>query len=272
MGDRPLTGKTVVVTRPAEQAEALARPLENLGAEVLLVPTIRIVPVPLNDEIRGAVERLGTYHLVVFTSVNGVAEFLGRMRECGRSPADLAGATVAAIGPRTAAALAVQGVKAGVVPEEFVAEGLLKALEERGAGAGARVLIPRAREARAVLPETLRERGAEVEVLPVYDTEPVERLAEPLARIAAADYITFTAGSTVRRFVELAEKAMAEEDADTPGAGRPLAERLAGARLCSIGPVTSQTLRELGLPVALEAGEYTMHGLVTAILADVVRR
>lgn len=284
MGERPLTGKTVVVTRPAEQADELARPLENLGAEVLLVPTIRIVPVPLDDEIRAVVERLKEYRLVVFTSVNGVAEFLGRMSDCGRQPAALAGATVAAIGPRTAAALAARGVNAGVVPEEFVAEGLLKALEATGAGRGARVLIPRAREARGVLPDTLRGRGAVVDVLPVYDTVPVDGLAEPLERIAAADYVTFTAGSTVRRFVELAERAVEAERAAEGagsasaaggplerGAGRPLAERLAGARLCSIGPVTSQTLRDLGLPVAVEAEEYTMHGLVAALIADVAR-
>lgn len=263
MGERPLAGKIVVVTRPAEQAESLARPLENLGADVLLAPTTRIVPVPLNDDIRAAIARLSEYQLVVFTSVNGVAEFLGRLHECGRSPEDLAGAIIAAIGPRTAAALAAQGVKAGVVPEEFVAEGLLAALESTGAGRGARVLIPRAREAREVLPDTLRERGATVDVLPVYDSEPVAELAVPLERIAVADYITFTASSTVRRFVELAERAMGAE-----GAGRPLAERLSGARLCSIGPVTSQTLRDLGLPVAVEAAEYTMHGLVLAILAD----
>jgi uroporphyrinogen III methyltransferase/synthase len=279
MGERPLVGKTVVVTRPAEQAEALARPLENLGAEVLLAPTIRIVPVPLNDEIRAAVARLPEYQLIVFTSVNGVAEFLGRMRECDRSPEDLAGATVAAIGPRTAAALAAQGVRAGVVPEEFVAEGLLNALEATGTRRGARVLIPRAREAREILPDTLRERGATVDVLPVYETEPVEELAVPLERIAASDYITFTAGSTVRRFVELAERATAAERPDpgaarpappeVTGAGRPLAERLGGARICSIGPATTAVLGEVGLRVALEAAEHTMHGLVTAILADV---
>jgi len=283
MGERPLVGKTVVVTRPAEQAEALARPLENLGAGVLLAPTIRIVPVPLNDEIRAAISGLRAYQLVVFTSVNGVAEFLGRMRECDRPPGDLAGATVAAIGPRTAAALAAQGVRAGVVPEEFVAEGLLDALESTGAARGARVLIPRAREAREVLPDTLRERGATVDVLPVYETEPVEELAVPLERIAAADYVTFTAASTVRRFVGLAERALSAEVMDRPpsdgataggatdggGAGRPLVERLAGARLCSIGPVTSQALREVGLPVAVEAAESTMHGLVVAILDDV---
>ncbi len=328
MGERPLVGTSVVVTRPAEQAEALAGPLENLGAEVLLVPTIRIVPVPLNDEIRAAVARLHEYRLVILTSVNGVAELLGRMEECGVGPEALDGVTVAAIGPRTAAALAARGVRVGVVPEEYVAEGLLAALQaaeqgesdgaveamelgsragafagrrgERAQGAPVRVLLARAREAREVLPDTLRERGAIVDVLPVYDTVAVTELAQPLERIVAADYLTFTAASTVRRFVELAERAACEEEAgpasggvpaDAPGDAsaedrpavvrpfaerldvvRPLAERLARARIVSIGPATSQAARALGLVVALEAADHDVHGLISAIVADVASR
>ncbi len=317
MAEHPLLGKSVVVTRPEEQAGALVEPLENLGAEVLLVPTIRIVPVPLNDEIRAAVARLSTYQLVIFTSANGVAEFLARMRECGVGPDALAGATVAAVGPRTAAALAAHGVTAGIVPEESVAEGLLDALEAEGrgrpaaagrapvvgsAGGGAsastqparatplRVLLPRARKAREVLPDTLREWGATVDVLPVYDTVAVERLALPFARIAAADYLTFTSASTVERFVELAERALraaerpgvagedgggaAAEEGEgaaaeaSEGAGRPLAERLAGARIATIGPATSAAVRAQGLTVAVEAAEHDVHGLVAAIVAD----
>jgi uroporphyrinogen III methyltransferase/synthase len=294
MGERPLVGTSVVVTRPAEQAEALARPLENLGADVLLVPTIRIVPVPLGDEIRTAVTRLAEYQLVVFTSVNGVVEFLGRMAECGVAPEALAGATVAAIGPRTAAALAARGVAVGLVPEEYVAEGLLAALEAAGQGspagalggrptshvrgAPARVLLPRAREAREVLPDTLRERGAIVDVLPVYDTVPVEGLALPLDRIAAADYLTFTAASTAEHFVELARRALCDESPagaggdEGEGAGGPLAKRLAGARIVSIGPATSEAVRAVGLTVALEAADHDVHGLVSAIVADVASR
>ncbi len=317
MAEHPLLGKSVVVTRPEEQAGALVEPLENLGAEVLLVPTIRIVPVPLNDEIRAAVARLSTYQLVIFTSANGVAEFLARMRECGVGPDALAGATVAAVGPRTAAALAAHGVTAGIVPEESVAEGLLDALEAEGRGRPAaagrapvvgsvggaapastestpaaswRVLHPRARKAREVLPDTLREWGATVDVLPVYDTVAVERLALPFARIAAADYLTFTSASTVERFVELAERALraaerpgvagedgggaAAEEGEgaaaeaSEGAGRPLAERLAGARIVTIGPATSAAVRAQGLTVAVEAAEHDIHGLVAAIVAD----
>ncbi len=258
---RLLAGTTVVVTRPAEQAASLARPLEALGAEVLLVPTIRIVPRPLDDKVRRILAGLGVYQCVVFTSVNGVAVFFGYLEELGAGPAALAGAATAAIGPATAQALEDRGIPCDVVPEDYIAEGLLTALDRRGiASAGARVLIPRAREARSVLPDTLREHGALVDVLPVYDTLPADELAVPAERIEAADFITFTSSSTVREFVRLIE-------AEAAGAGRPLAERLAGARLCSIGPITSATLREHGLPVAIEASTYTTAGLVAAISA-----
>ncbi len=140
---------------------------------------------------------------------------------------------------------------------DAVQEGLAAALAESGIPmAGARVLIPRAREARDVLPDALRVAGALVDVLPVYDTVPVSGLAVPPEQVEDADFVTFTSGSGVRRFVALMEAS---------GAGRPLSERLSGARLCSIGPVTSQALRECGLPVAVEASEHTAAGLVAAI-------
>jgi uroporphyrinogen III methyltransferase/synthase len=186
-----------------------------------------------------------------------------------------AGPVVAAVGPATAAALEQNGLACHLVPDEYVAEGLLDAFEERGAPvAGARVLIPCARDAREVLPETLRSRGAEVEVLPIYDTVAVGELAEPAERVSAADYITFTSGSTATRFAALLEAADAGRGGAGPAAGgaseagRPLADRLAGIRLCSIGPVTSATLRGLGLTVAVEAREYTAAGLVAAIAED----
>jgi uroporphyrinogen III methyltransferase/synthase len=126
------------------------------------------------------------------------------------------------------------------------------------------VLIPCARDAREVLPETLRARGAEVDVLHIYDTVAAGGLAEPAERVSAADYVTFTSGSTARQFVALLEAAGAAQGPS----GRSLVERLAGVRLCSIGPVTSATLRDLGLSVAVEAREYTAAGLVAAIVED----
>jgi len=259
---RPLEGKTVVVTRPREQAASLVEPLEHLGAEVLLAPTIRIVPRTLDDEIvRVVVNDLVGYRLIIFTSANGVEVFLGYLTELGLPLSSLDDAIVAAVGPKTASALEQRGVTCDVVADDFVAEGLLDTLEKRGvAPAGTRVLIPSARLARAVLPDALRASGAVVNVLPVYDTVPAERLQVPAEQIERADFITFTSSSTAEQFVGLMEAS---------GAGRPLAERLSGAALCSIGPVTSDTLRELGLPVAVEASEHTAAGLVAAIAATV---
>jgi uroporphyrinogen III methyltransferase/synthase len=258
--DRPLAGRTIVVTRPREQAASLLEPLEALGAEVLVVPTIRIEPRPLDDDVAAALRELSTYRLVVFTSANAVrvfAGYLARGREDGGMPP---GPVVAAVGPATARALEKHGLACHLVPDEFVAEGLAESLEGTdAAAAGARVLIPCARDARDVLPETLRARGAVVDVLHIYDTVAAAELAEPAGRVETADYITFTSASTARRLAGLLE-------AEAGGAGRPLSERLAGARLCSIGPITSEALRELGLDVAVEAREYTAAGLVAAIL------
>ncbi len=276
----PLAGRTVVVTRPRAQAASLVGPLEELGATVLEVPTIRIVPRPFDDEVAAVIGSLKDYRLIVFTSANAVRVFAGYLERAaagkavaqrpeGPSGSPLAGAAVAAIGPATAAALEAHGVSCALVPDDFIAEGLLDAVERRGvAPAGARVLIPRAREARSVLPDTLRARGALVDVLPIYDTVAVERLAVPAERIEAADYITFTSSSTARRFAALMEEAGGGSAAGTGiSAARPLSERLSGVRLCSIGPVTSGTLRELGLVVAVEAREYTAAGLAAAIAA-----
>lgn len=260
--DRPLAGRSVVVTRPREQAASLARPLEALGAEVLVVPTIRIEPRPLDDAVAEVLRELAAYQLVVFTSANAVrvfAGYLARGTEDGGMPA---GPVVAAVGPATAKALETHGLACQLVPDEYVAEGLAASLEGTdAAAAGARVLIPCAADARDVLPETLRARGAVVDVLHIYDTVAVDELAEPAARVEAADYITFTSASTARRLAGLLEAAAGREGR----AGTPLAERLAGARLCSIGPITSEALRALGLTVAVEAREYTAAGLVTAL-------
>jgi uroporphyrinogen III methyltransferase / synthase len=257
---RPLAGLTVAVTRPRAQAASLAEPLEALGARVLLVPTIRIVPRALDDQLVSVLTgELDEYQVVVFTSANAATVFLDYFAELGLRASALVGMTVAAIGPATASALEERGVTCAVVADDHVAEGLLEELERRAVTpAGARVLLPRAREARDVLPDALRARGVRVDVLPVYDTVAVAALDVPAARVEAADFITFTSGSTVRQFVTLMEPS---------SAGRPLFERLTGARLCSIGPVTSAALREHGLPVAVEAAESTSAGLIAAIAA-----
>jgi uroporphyrinogen III methyltransferase/synthase len=174
---------------------------------------------------------------------------------------------VAAIGPGTAAALAERGINADVLPERALAESLVEAL----AGVPvARALVARGRGGREVLPDALRERGAEVEVL-----EPYETVAEPLAagalrEAAQADYITFTSSSTVRFFLAAAASSAGVQADERAQAGeRPVAGPLApGTRVASIGPVTSATLREHGLRVDVEADQHDVEGLVRALLAD----
>jgi uroporphyrinogen III methyltransferase / synthase len=266
---RPLRGRIVVVTRPREQAQALVEPLERLGAEVLVAPTIKIVPLALDDELITAAADLGSYDLVVFTSANAVRHFTDRVGEWLRrigGPVDvddhaeeltvaLGGTMIAAVGPRTADVLAERGLPCDIVPREAVAEGLLEALDGAELDLdGAHVLVPRAREARDLLPDTLRERGAQVSVVTVYETLPADELGVTLAQLAAADVITFTSGSTVHQFVALAGSS-------------DLAGLLTGVRLVSIGPQTSQALADHGLPVAAEADPHTGEGIVQAILA-----
>jgi uroporphyrinogen III methyltransferase/synthase len=240
---RPLFGRSVVVTRARAQASGLAARLAALGARVLEAPAIRIVPRPA-DELDAAVERIGDFALVVVTSPNGAGLLLEALARSGRDARALAGATVAAIGPGTAAELARGGIRADIVPPRSIAESLVEALEQVPVE-GRPVLIARAAEARDVLPEALAARGAAVELLPLYDTV-AEPIGEPLE---GADYVTFTSSSTVRFFVE---------SASLP----------AGARVVSIGPVTSATARDLGLEVDVEAAQHDIDGLVEALLAD----
>ena len=254
--DQPLAGHTVVVTRPRGQAAGLAALLEARGADVLLAPVIEIVPAGLTPEVSAAIDGLAGYDVVIFTSANGVEAFCDRLRERDLGPEALAGCELAAIGPATAAALEARGLFPSLVPDSYVAEGLLAALETRARRlAGARVLLPRAREARSVLPDTLRELGAAVDVVALYDTTPARFLDVPRERLEQADYITFTSSSTVHAFVELMGPEL-------------LTQRLARVRLASIGPVTSATLQEHGLGVAVEAVEYTAEGLAAAVAAD----
>ncbi len=234
---RPLHGRTVAVTRARAQASGLAARLRMLGAEVVEAPAIRIRPLDFT------LPDLGGYDLLCLTSPNGVEALFGALRDAR----DLAGVTVAAIGPGTARALRERGVEADVVPERFVAEGLVEALADVPVS---RALIARASEARDVLPDALRERGAEVDVVALYETVREELSDAERERALAADYVTFTSSSTVRFFLE--------------AAGRPNGT----ARLVSIGPVTSQTLREHGLEPHVEATRHDVDGLVAALEED----
>jgi uroporphyrinogen III methyltransferase/synthase len=245
---RPLFGRTVVVTRARAQASGLAARLAGLGAEVVEAPAIRIEPRPA-AEVDEVVGRIGEYSLVCLTSPNGAALLFEALARGGRDARALAGATVAAIGPGTAAELRRRGVRADVVPPRSIAESLVEALAEVPVE-GRRVLVARAAEARDVLPDALSARGAQVDVLALYDT-----VAEPLGEpIPDAGYVTFTSSSTVRFFLESVDGSFPE-----------------GARVVSIGPVTSETARAHGLDVHVEAEQHDIDGLVNALVADASR-
>jgi uroporphyrinogen III methyltransferase / synthase len=243
---RPLHGRTVAVTRAREQASGLAARLRELGAEVVETPVIRIVPLaPPAPDPSG-------YDLICLTSPNGVRLLFDRLADAGLDARALHGARVAAIGPATARALREHGVLGDVLPDRAVAESLVEAL---GDVPVRRALVARARVARDVLPDALRARGAEVEVLELYETVAEPLSAEQLDAIRAADYLTFTSASTVTNLLS--------------AAGGTLDTR---ARLVSIGPVTSAALRDHGLDPHLEAEPHDVDGLVTALIADTIAR
>jgi uroporphyrinogen III methyltransferase/synthase len=249
----PLHGRTVAVTRARAQASGLARRLEELGARVVQAPLIRIEPLP------GPPLDPSGYDLVCVTSANAAAQLFERLAAGGRDARALAGATVAAIGPATAAALAEHGIRADVVSERSVAESLAEALEGTTAR---RALLARAREGREVIPQALRARGTEVEVLELYETVAEPLPAATLAQAREADYVTFTSSSTVRFFLAAAA------GGDTAGDRGGLS---AHTRTISIGPATSATMREHGLPVDVEAERHDVDGVIEALLADAAR-
>jgi uroporphyrinogen III methyltransferase/synthase len=248
----PLAGRTVAVTRARAQASGLANRLRELGARVVQAPVLRVQPLP------GPALDPAPYDLICVTSPNAVGGLFARLAQGGRDARSLAGARLAAIGPGTASALAKSGITADVVPERFVGEGLVEALAELPVE---RALVARARQARDVLPDALRARGVEVDVLDLYETlvEPLSAQALALAR--AADYVTFTSSSTVSNFLS----AVADGN-DGPLALSP------GTRTVSIGPVTSETLRSHGVGVDVEASEHDIEGLLQALLADSAAR
>lgn len=239
---RPLLGRRVVVTRTRAQASQLSRALRDQGAEPVEVPLIEVGP-PSDGgaALTAALAEVGSYDWLVLTSPNGVERTFAHLPDARA----LGGVRVAAIGPGTAAALARCRVVADLVPERYVAESLLEALPD---GPG-RVLLSRAEEARDVLPEGLRARGWDVDVVAAYRTVPAPVDDAARALVAGADTITFASSSTVTHFVAAF------------GAGA------APATVACIGPITAATAREAGLTVSVEASEHTIDGLVAALVA-----
>jgi uroporphyrinogen III methyltransferase/synthase len=244
----PLFGQRIIVTRDRRQSPLLAEPLEALGAEILFVPVIEIADPAESSSLDQAVQNLASYDWLIFTSVNGVRHFVEALDRSDRDLRDLT-AKLCAIGPATGAAVEALHLRVDVMPEEYVAESLLEALAGENLR-GKRILLPRAAVARDLVPVTLRERGAVVDVVEAYRTiipaGAAARAKEALAH--KPDWITFTSSSTVTNLLAVAGK-----------------EALAGIKVASIGPVTSATAREAGLTVNIEAEPHTIEGLVAAI-------
>lgn len=250
---KPLFGLTIAVTRTHAQAPALTHRLEELGARCLEVPTIRITP-PTDDyqALDEAIGRLASYDWVIFTSTNGVDAFFHRLQHHGRDSRALGRAKLAAIGSATAEALNRYGLRADVVPDAYCAEDLAAALEAHLSGKE-RILIPRAKEARSVLPDTLRRWGAVVDICQAYCTvaasENSETLTDLLTR-RAVDVVTFTSSSAVQNFLALNQ---APTDA------------LDDITFACIGPITARTCQEAGLKKIITAQTYTTAGLAECI-------
>jgi len=256
---RPLFGRRIVVTRPRDQAEEGARLLEDLGADVVLFPSIAIAPPADPATFTRAVAAAPGYDWIAFTSVNGVRAFVAEWRAAGRDVRELGPVRLAAIGSETAAELGRHLLRPAVVAQEYRAEGLLDALAGHDL-AGRRLLLPRAADARAVLPDTLRARGAHVdEVLAYRAVVPPDADVSGLHAALAAgqvDAITFTSSSTVRNFVALLG---ADEIRRIVRPERPA--------IACIGPVTAETARAAGLSVTIAPSTYTMAALTDALVA-----
>lgn len=254
---RPLFGKRIVVTRAREQASDFVARLCELGAECVEFPTIEVIPPSSWKELDRAVGNLETYQWLVFTSVNGVKYFFDRLEDSGQDARNLKGISIAAIGPKTADAIREKGVKPDLVPEEYRAEAVVEAFRKHGVK-GLRILLPRAAEAREVLPQELEEMGATVEVVEAYRTvKPEGSKNEIKAMLEKGDIhvVTFTSSSTVSNFMEM----FVEE-------GDRLLKWMEKVTVACIGPVTAKTAKERGLSVRVTPSEYTIEALARAIV------
>ncbi len=250
---KPLFGKGVVITRPERQADDLARLLAAQGANPIVFPTIAIEQPSSWSELDKALVQLESYNWLIFTSANGVQFFFNRLRETGRDIRDLKGIKICCIGPATAGQIEARGLRVDLVPDEYIAEGILKSFASMDLS-GQKILIPRALHARHLLPEGLKKLGAEVDVVITYQTINSGRKKEELATLINAgevDVITFTSSSTVTNFIEIM------------GADNILPPHI---RIACIGPVTASTAEKAGFNIDITQTEYTMDGLVQSLI------
>jgi uroporphyrinogen III methyltransferase/synthase len=248
--NQPLFGKRILVPRAQHQAGATARAIRDRAAEPVVFPVIEIAPPPDPERLARAAREVSSYDWVVFTSANGVERFFAALDESGSDARAFAGAKIAVIGPKTGAAVEQRGLRPDLLAEEFVGEGVAKAI--LGQGGARRVLIPRALVARETLPDMLRESGAFVDVVPAYETKAVsdERAAglREMFEAGAIDVALFTSGSTVSSVFDVL--------------GERATDWLAGICVASIGPVTSRALEARGIVPTVTAKVYTVAGLL----------
>jgi uroporphyrinogen III methyltransferase/synthase len=247
----PLTGKRILITRAWGQVEEFSHLLEGYGAQVVAFPTIEIAPPEDWRSLDDAVARLDTYDWIIFTSVNGVRFFTRRLKEKGKGITTLGGKKICAIGPRTQGELEGMGLTVHFRPSEYRAERVAEGLKARGIQ-GKKILLPRAREARSILPEALREAGALVDEVEAYQSVKPVQGKDSLAAILkkGIDVMVFTSSSTIRNFMELL----------------PDKTAIHGVKVAIIGPVTGATARDYGLEPTIMPSEYTIPSLVQAIV------
>jgi uroporphyrinogen-III synthase len=258
--NRPLAGCRVLVSRARKQAGALSSQLRELGCGVIEIPFIEIRKPSSYKPLDTALRNLAGYDWLILTSVNGVEALFARLGRLKLNRGALSHLKIAAIGPATKKAIEAHDVHVQVTPKEYVAESVVSALHRRVKGK--RILLVRAKVARDVIPRELRKAGASVDVIEAYETVAPEssrkRLQAALTSARRPHAITFTSSSTVKNFVGLLGLRAARAALKKSGPEQ-------GIHSASIGPVTSATLRELGLPVDIEAREYTIPGLVAAL-------
>ncbi len=262
----PLSGLRVLVGRARHQASALSAGLRQAGAQVLEIPFIEIRKPRSYKPLDTALRNLSHYDWLILTSVNGVEALWERMKKQHITKRQLKHLKIAAIGPATKQAIEDQGIEVHIVPKQYVAESVVDSLRRRVKGK--RVLLARAKVARDVIPRELRKLGARVDVVEAYETV-IPRSSRTRLRAALnnsklrPDVITFTSSSTVRNFVALLDGTVEIADFTRAGAPAPHGQ----IQFASIGPITSATLREFGIPVDIEAEQYTIPGLIAAIAA-----
>lgn len=253
--EKPLFGKRIVVTRAREQASGFSAALSELGAQCLEFPTIEVVPPESWDALDQGIRTVEEYHWLVFTSVNGVKYFFERLEDLGGDVRDLKGVKIAAIGPKTAEAVAVRGIRTDLVPGEYRAEAVVEAFKKEELQ-GKKILLPRAWEAREVLPQELEKLGAVVSVVEAYRTiKPGGDKEEIGGMLRAGDIhmVTFTSSSTVSNFLDMFP-------------GEPVLGWMETVAVACIGPVTAKRAEDRGLKVTLVATEYTIPSLTQAIV------